>query len=125
MIAKRAWLYCRVENGWDWDSYEFMELQKDSLKQFCQEHDLEVSGTTTAIGNTISELEQVVNCGIAQDTFDVLVVTSSILIGRSLTDLFRITEQLAAPGKGLCMVQDNISTIQISGFAPLNLEDMP
>lgn len=125
MIAKRAWLYCRVENGWDLDSYEFMELQKDSLKQFCQEHALEVSGTTTAVGNTISELEQVVNRGIAQDTFDVLVVTSSIRIGRGLTDLFRITEQLAAHRKGLCMVQDNISTIQISGFAPLTVEDMP
>ena len=38
----RAWLYCRVTNGWDADSRDHLALQKAELERFCAEHDLTV-----------------------------------------------------------------------------------
>ena len=44
----RAWLYCRVANGWDADASDHLALQKTELERFCAEHNIS-AGYSTAL----------------------------------------------------------------------------
>lgn len=106
----RAWLYCRVTNGWDADSRDHLALQKTELERFCAEHDLTVAGVTMVTGSGIKELHELIHSGIEQDAYDVLVGVSATRFGGDILGLLQTGKALAEQGKGICMVRENIST---------------
>ena len=107
----RAWLYCRVANGWDADARDHLELQKTELERFCAEHSLTVVGTTMVTGNGRDELLELVNNAVEQDTFDVLAAVSISRIGRDILGVLQIGQELSQCGKGLCLVKEDICTL--------------
>lgn len=82
----RAWLYCRVANGWDSDASDHLALQK-------------------------TELETLVQNGIAQDSFDVLLTVSASRLSRDIRTALHVSRELFQCGKGLCLVKENICTL--------------
>lgn len=106
----RAWLFCRVANGWDADARDHLALQKAELERFCKEHDLTVAGATMVTGNGRDELKKIVSTGIEQDSYDVLAAVSASRLGRDILGLLQIGEILTQHGKGLCLVKDGLST---------------
>lgn len=124
----RAWLYCRVANGWDADARDYLALQKAELERFCKEHDLTVAGTTMVTGNGRDELQELVHSGIEQDAFDVLVGISATRFGQDILSLLQLGKLLTEEGKGICMVRENISThpniVLKSGDETLELQEM-
>lgn len=83
----RAWLYCRVANGWDADASDHLALQKTELERFCVEHNMTVAGTTMVTGSGRDELRELVHNAVELDTFDVLAAVS---ISRAGGDLLAI-----------------------------------
>lgn len=77
----RAWLYCRVANGWDSDASDHLALQKTELERYCQEHGMTIVGTTTVTGSGKDELGELVHSAAEQDAFDVLAAVSISRIG--------------------------------------------
>ena len=106
----RAWLYCRVTNGWDVDSKDHLALQKAELERFCAEHDMTVAGATIVTGSGKKELQELVHSGIEQDAFDVLVGISATRFSGDILSLLQTGKALTERGKGICMVRENIST---------------
>ena len=60
----RAWLFCRVTNGWDADSRDHLALQKAELERFCAEQGLTVVGATMVTGSGKNELQELVHSGV-------------------------------------------------------------
>lgn len=106
----RAWLFCRVANGWDADAHDYLAMQKAELERFCKEHDLSVAGATMVTGNGRDELEKLVDTGIERDSYDVLAAVSASRFGQDILGLRQIGEMLTQHGKGLCLVKDGLST---------------
>ena len=106
----RAWLFCRVANGWDADANDYLAMQKAELERFCKEHDLSVAGTTMVTGNGRDELEKLVDTGIERDSYDVLAAVSASRFGGDILSLLQTGKALTEQGKGICMVRENIST---------------
>ena len=118
----RAWLYCRVTNGWDADSRDHLALQKAELERFCAEHDLTVAGATMVTGSGKKELQELVHSGVEQDTYDVLVGISATRFGGDILSLLQTGKALTEQGKGICMVRENISTtLTLSCKMPVKL----
>lgn len=106
----RAWLYCRVTNGWDADSKDHLALQKAELERFCAEHDFTVAGTTMDTGSGKKELQELVHSGVEQDAYDVLVGISAARFGGDTLSLLQMGKALTEQDKGICVVRENIST---------------
>ena len=106
----RAWLYCRVTNGWDADSRDHLALQKAELERFCAEQGLTVAGATMVTGSVKKELQELVYSGVEQDAYDVLVGISATRFGGDILSLLQTGKALTEQGKGICMVRENIST---------------
>ncbi|WP_217957898.1 recombinase family protein [Acutalibacter muris] len=107
----RAWLFCRVANGWDSDARDYLALQKAELEHFCNEHDLTVVGTTDTTGNGKDELKALVRNGIEQDSFDVLVAISASRFGRDVFEILQHCQELGDNGKGMCFVKESLCTL--------------
>lgn len=107
----RAWLYCRVANGWDSDASDHLALQKAELERFCAEHNLTIAGTSMTVGNGENELETLVQNGIEQDSFDVLLTVSASRLSRDIRTALHVSRELFQYGKGLCLVKENICTL--------------
>lgn len=106
----RAWLFCRVTNGWDADSRDHLTLQKAELERFCAEQGLTVAGATMVTGSGKKELQELVHSGVEQDAYDVLVGISATRFGGDILSLLQTGKALTEQGKGICMVRENIST---------------
>jgi DNA invertase Pin-like site-specific DNA recombinase len=104
----RAWLYCRVANGWDSDSSDHLALQKTELERYCQEHDMAIVGTTTVTGSGKDELWELVHSAAEQDAFDVLAAVSISRVGGDLLAIRDLCQVLNKSGKGMCFVRDNL-----------------
>lgn len=107
----RAWLYCRVANGWDADARDYLALQKAELERFCKDHDLTVAGNTMVTGNGRDELRELVHSAVEQDTFDILVAVSITRFGEDIRGILQIGQRLSQCGKGLCLVKENICSL--------------
>lgn len=107
----RAWLYCRVTNGWDADSRDNLELQKAELERFCAEHNLTVAGATLVTGSGKDELRELIHSAIEQNTFDVLAAVSISRLGGDIRRVLQVGQNLSQYGKGLYLVKDNICTV--------------
>jgi len=107
----RAWLYCRVANGCDSDASDHLALQKTELEHFCTEHDLTIVGTSMTTGSGENELKTLVQNGIAQDSFDVLLTVSASRLSRDIRTALHVSRELFQCGKGLCLVKENICTL--------------
>ncbi len=107
----RAWLYCRVANGWDADASDHLALQKMELERFCAEHGLTVAGTTMVTGSGRDELLELVHNAVEQDTFDVLAAVSVSRFGGDIRWVLQRGQELSLCGKGLCFVKENICTL--------------
>lgn len=107
----RAWLYCRVANGWDSDASDYLALQKAELERFCAEHGLTVTGTTLVTGSGRDELRELVHSAIEQNTFDVLAAVSISRLGGDIRRVLQVGQDLSQYGKGLYLVKDNICTV--------------
>lgn len=107
----RAWLYCRVANGWSADASDHLALQKTELERFCAEHDLTIVGTTLVTGNGRDELLELAHNAVEQDTFDVLAAVSISRFGGDIRGILQIGQELSQCGKGLCLVKENICTL--------------
>lgn len=107
----RAWLYCRVANGWDADASDHLALQKTELERFCAEHNMTVAGTTMVTGSGRDELRELVHKAVEQDAFDVLAAVSISRIGRDILGVLQIGQELSQCGKGLCLVKEDICTL--------------
>ena len=107
----RAWLYCRVANGWDSDASDYLALQKAELERFCAEHDLTVAGATLVTGSGKDELRELVHSAIEQDSFDVLLTVSTSRLSRDIRTALHVSRELFQCGKGLCLVKENICTL--------------
>ena len=92
MERRRAWLYCRVGNGWDADATDYLNLQKTQLEQFCQEHGLTIAGSAIVTGNGKREIRELVQSGIERNSFDVLAVLSIWVDG--INSLFTVEKLL-------------------------------
>ena len=99
----RAWLYCRVANGWDSDASDHLALQKTELEHFCTEHDLTIVGTSMTTGSGENELKTLVQNGIEQDSFDVLLTVSTSRLSRDIRTALHVSRELFQCGKGLCL----------------------
>lgn len=106
----RAWLFCRVTNGWDADSRDHLALQKAELERFCAEQGLTVVGATMVTGSGKNELQELVHSGVEQDAYDVLVGISATRFGGDILSLLQTGKALTEQGKRICMVRENIST---------------
>lgn len=107
----RAWLYCRVANGWDTDASDHLALQKKELERFCAEHNLSVAGTTMVTGNGKEELLELVHNAVEQNTFDVLAAVSISRFGGDILRILQMSQELSQCGKGLYFVKENICTL--------------
>lgn len=107
----RAWLYCRVANGWDSDASDHLALQKTELERFCAEHDLTVAGATLVTGSGKDELRELVHSAIEQNTFDVLAAVSISRLGGDIRRVLQVGQDLSHYDKGLYLVKDNICTV--------------
>lgn len=107
----RAWLYCRVVNGWDSDASDHLALQNKELERFCAEHGLTVAGTTMVTGSGRDELLELVRNAVEQDTFDVLAAVSISRFGGDIRGTLQMGRELSQCGKGLCCVKEGICTL--------------
>lgn len=107
----RAWLYCRVANGWDSDASDHLALQKTELERYCQEHGMTIVGTTTVTGSGKDELGELIHSAAEQDAFDVLAAVSISRFGRDIRGVLQMGQELSQCGKGLCFVKEDICTL--------------
>ncbi len=111
MERRRAWLYCRVGNGWDADATDYLNLQKTQLEQFCQEHGLTIAGSAIVTGNGKREIRELVQSGIERNSFDVLAVLSISRIGLDILGVAQLAETLSEHDKGFCFVKEELCTL--------------
>ncbi len=107
----RAWLYCRVANGWDADASDHLALQNKELERFCAEHNMTVAGTTMVTGNGRDELLELVRNAVEQDTFDVLAAVSISRFCGGFRGTLQMGQELSLCGKGMVCVKESICTL--------------
>lgn len=111
----RAWLYCRVANGWDSDASDHLALQKTELEHFCTEHNLTIVGTSMTTGSGENELETLVQNGIAQDSFDVLLTVSASRLSRDIRTALSVSD--------VVLTEDGAFFCDIIGFKSIDFDE--
>lgn len=112
-MANRAWLYCRIGDGYGHQAKELLDKQEQRLLDYCAQQGLQVSGCTKTVGSSKGELETLASQGLEQDAFDFLVTVSASRLTRDVMNLLTHAQKLADNGMGICIVNDDICTLPV------------
>lgn len=93
---KKAWIYCRVPNGDGSDNA--LMFQRHKLEKYAKENGMEITGTTTEIGNGMQNEEraglQKVIIAAQNNEYDILLVTDLDRLSRNYKEVERIGKLL-------------------------------